>query len=125
MGDPSVTCKIEYPCDVPEPDEQCNDAMLGISKAIYALFTVDNCEWLKARDILIIILWTLSFMAVICVICSNTSKYDLYYKIACVMLFALLACVWEIEIVFVAIYAAYIQATSSDNLCVINTKIGP
>ena len=94
-----MTCKIEYPCDVPEPGGQCNDAILGISKAIYALFAVDNCEWLNARDILIIILWTLSFLAVVYIICSNTSKYDLYYNLAYVMLFALLACVWEVEIV--------------------------
>lgn len=111
IGDPSKTCKIEYPCPVLPAQRVCKDGVLKVSEAIYTSFGLYNCTWFGFRDGVIIVCW---FVA-LCVYCSMDEGFKEEYcydnqtcgdSALCFIYFVILgglACVWEFALPFVCI----------------------
>ena len=67
-GDPSIRCKIEYPCNEPfeEASFNCSDNKLPpiLSEAIYAPMGVRSCKWFEIRDTITVVFWALSLICI-------------------------------------------------------------
>jgi len=104
-GGPSLECKIEYPCFVPDAVTpfECKSGFLLISQSIYSQFGVYSCSWFTCRDIITTILWIFSFPCV-CYFGKGSNFIDTYFILVILVCIGV-SCVWEILVLFVWMYA--------------------
>ena len=53
----------------------CSVEFLGVSAAMYTRMGIHSCEWFLARDIVIVILWAVSFIGVTQFVANPDSRF--------------------------------------------------